>query len=40
VITVPETRDTVGMVDARVLAALPAGAVVVNVGRGRWRERR
>ena len=35
VITLPETRDTLGVVDARVLAALPAGAVVVNVGRGR-----
>lgn len=35
VIRLPETCDTVGMVDARVLAALPAGAVVVNVGRGR-----
>ncbi len=35
VITLPETRDTAGMVDARVLAAFPAGAVVVNVGRGR-----
>lgn len=32
VITLPETRDTADMVDARVLAALPAGAVVVNVG--------
>jgi len=35
VITLPETRDTIGMVDARVLAALPAGAIVVNIGRGR-----
>ncbi|MGH3187292.1 MAG: D-2-hydroxyacid dehydrogenase [Streptosporangiaceae bacterium] len=35
VITLPETPDTLGLVDARVLAALPAGAVVVNVGRGR-----
>lgn len=35
VITLPETRATLGMVDARVLAALPAGAIVVNVGRGR-----
>ncbi len=35
VITLPATPDTLGMVDARVLAALPAGAIVVNVGRGR-----
>lgn len=35
VITLPETRDTLGMVSAGVLAALPAGAIVVNVGRGR-----
>ena len=35
VITLPETRGTVGLVDAGVLAALPAGAIVVNVGRGR-----
>jgi phosphoglycerate dehydrogenase-like enzyme len=35
VITLPETPDTLGLVDAGVLAALPAGAVVVNVGRGR-----
>lgn len=35
VVTVPQTPETVGMVDAEVLAALPAGAIVVNVGRGR-----
>lgn len=35
VITLPETPDTIGMVDADVLTALPAGAIVVNVGRGR-----
>jgi phosphoglycerate dehydrogenase-like enzyme len=35
VITLPETPDTLGMVNAGVLAALPAGAIVVNVGRGR-----
>ena len=35
VITLPETPDTLGMVDAQVLGALPAGAIVVNVGRGR-----
>jgi len=35
VITLPETPDTLGMVGAQVLAALPAGAIVVNVGRGR-----
>lgn len=35
VITLPQTPQTVGMVDARVLAALPSGAIVVNVGRGR-----
>jgi phosphoglycerate dehydrogenase-like enzyme len=35
VITLPETPETLGMVDARVLSALPAGAIVVNVGRGR-----
>ena len=35
VITLPETPDTVSMVDARVLSALPAGAIVVNIGRGR-----
>ena len=35
VITLPDTPGTVGMVGAGVLAALPAGAVVVNVGRGR-----
>jgi len=35
VITLPETPDTIGMVDAGVLAALPSGAILVNVGRGR-----
>jgi phosphoglycerate dehydrogenase-like enzyme len=34
VVTVPLTDQTRGMVDAEVLAALPAHAVVVNVGRG------
>lgn len=35
VITLPETPATVGLVDDAVLRALPRGAVVVNVGRGR-----
>jgi len=30
----PETAETVGLVGARELAALPSGAVVINVGRG------
>lgn len=34
VITLPSTPETNGMVDATVLRSLPAGAVVVNVGRG------
>lgn len=34
-VTLPETRETLGMVGAGVLATLPAGAIVVNVGRGR-----
>jgi phosphoglycerate dehydrogenase-like enzyme len=34
VVTVPLTDQTRGMVDADVLAALPANAAVVNVGRG------
>jgi phosphoglycerate dehydrogenase-like enzyme len=34
VVTVPLTDQTRGMVDADVLAALAAGAAVVNVGRG------
>lgn len=33
VIAAPHTPDTEGLVDARVLAALPADAAVVNVGR-------
>lgn len=34
VVTTPLTSETRGLVDARVLDALPARAVVVNVGRG------
>jgi phosphoglycerate dehydrogenase-like enzyme len=34
VVTVPSTRETEGMIGARELARLPAGAVVVNVSRG------
>ena len=30
----PQTPETEGLIDTRALAALPAGAVVVNVGRG------
>jgi phosphoglycerate dehydrogenase-like enzyme len=33
-ITLPITDATAGMVSADVIAALPAGAVVINVGRG------
>ncbi|MGI3780288.1 MAG: 2-hydroxyacid dehydrogenase [Janthinobacterium lividum] len=35
VLTVPLTPDTEGMVDAAFLAALPDGALVVNVARGK-----
>jgi lactate dehydrogenase-like 2-hydroxyacid dehydrogenase len=35
VLTVPETPETVGMVDARILAALGPQGVLVNVARGR-----
>ena len=34
VVTLPATKQTTGMIDADVLAALPADAIVVNVGRG------
>ena len=34
VVTVPRTRETEGMLGARELARLPAGAVVINVSRG------
>lgn len=34
VITVPATEDTAGLVSGEVLAALPTGAVLVNIGRG------
>lgn len=33
-ITAPRTPDTIGLIDAEALAALPEGAVVVNVARG------
>ena len=35
VLTVPLTHDTEGMVDAEFLAALPDGALLVNVARGK-----
>ncbi|MGI3784615.1 MAG: NAD(P)-dependent oxidoreductase, partial [Janthinobacterium lividum] len=35
VLTVPLTSDTEGMVDATFLSALPDGALVVNVARGK-----
>lgn len=35
VLTVPLTPDTEGMVDAKFLAALPDGALLVNVARGK-----
>ena len=34
VVTVPRTKETEGMIGARELARLPAGAVVINVSRG------
>ncbi len=34
VITAPKTADTVGMIDREALAALPPGAVLINVARG------
>ncbi len=34
VLAVPETASTVGLLDRTALAALPPGALVVNVGRG------
>lgn len=34
VLTLPGTTETEGVLDAAAMAALPAGAVVVNVGRG------
>jgi phosphoglycerate dehydrogenase-like enzyme len=34
VLLVPATRDTAGMVNAEVLAALPSGAAVINASRG------
>jgi phosphoglycerate dehydrogenase-like enzyme len=40
VITLPETPGTLGMLNARVLAALPEDAIVVNVGRGRVMDER
>ena len=35
IVTLPLTEDTERLVDARFLAALPDGALLVNVGRGR-----
>ncbi len=34
VIAAPKTAETVGMIDREALAALPAGAVLINVSRG------
>jgi phosphoglycerate dehydrogenase-like enzyme len=34
VAAVPETADTIGMMDAAAIAAMPAGSFLVNVGRG------
>lgn len=34
VLVAPHTDETEGMIDAGALAALPAGAVIINIGRG------
>ncbi|HWX33127.1 MAG TPA: D-glycerate dehydrogenase [Steroidobacteraceae bacterium] len=33
-LTCPATPDTVGLIDAAAIAALPAGAIIVNIARG------